>query len=125
MASLNAEAVAKDVIETVRKGKKVNFQKLQKKHGYTDASARAMKVKKTKTFQKRIAPLVDRLKSEIDRIQLEMSNRDITDEKYIELAKVMDIYIKNYQLFTGGDTERSRIVFMPNELNAKYADKFH
>ena len=54
-----------------------------------------------------------------------MSNRNITDEKYIELAKVMDIYIKNYQLFTGGDTERSRIVFMPNELNAKYADKFH
>ncbi len=109
MASENAAAVAKEVIQTVQNGKKVNLQKIQQKHGYSDKSAKAMKAKQTKTYKKTILPFASMLEKEISKIQLEMDKRDIGDEKYKDLAEVLDRLNKNLQLASGGDTERISI----------------
>jgi len=115
MASENAKAVAQEVIERVRKGEKVNFQEIQQNHGYSEASAKSMKAKETDTYQKEIKPLVDRLKDEIDRIQLEMSSRDLTPEKLRDLSDILDKYVKNYQLLSGGATENKKLTIIFDE----------
>lgn len=106
MASENAKAVAREVIQRVRKGEKVNFQEIQQNHGYSANSAKSMKAKETETYKMEIKPLADRLKDEIDRIQLEMTRRDLTEEKYQILVDALDKINKNYQLVSGGATER-------------------
>lgn len=50
MASLRAQQVARELIQRVKKGEKVNLQEIQKKFGYSDTSAASMKVKTTKSF---------------------------------------------------------------------------
>lgn len=109
MASINAENVAKEVIMKVRKGERVNFQELQKKNGYSDNSAKSMKVKETQSYQAIIKPLADRLKEEIDRIQNAMGIKDLDKEKYDVLVNALDKVNKNYQLVTGGATDNQVI----------------
>lgn len=119
MASEAAEAVAKEVIKTVRNGQIPNFQKIQKKHGYSDKSAKTMVAKRTKTYKKAIAPFEALLNKEISKIQLEMARRDISEEKYKDLSEVLDKLYKNYQLATGGATERTEFTLEGLFKNAK------
>jgi len=109
MSSENAKAVAKEVITRVRNGKKINFQEIQQNHGYSKSSAVAMKGTRNDTYKEAVKPLSDGLAKEIEKIKLEMSLRDISDEKYKDLADVLDKLVKNYQLVTGGATERQGI----------------
>lgn len=119
MASEIAEAVAKEVIETVRKGKKPNLQEIQQRHGYSKQSAKSMMAKRTKTYKKAMLPFEALLKKEIDKIQQEMSSRDISEEKYKDLSEVLDKLYKNYQLATGGATERTEFTLESLFKNAK------
>lgn len=109
MSSENAKAVAREVITKVRSGKKVNLQEIQQNHGYSKWSAKAMKGTRNETFKKETKPLSDGLAKEIERIKLEMASRDISEERYETLTRSLDILIKNYQLITGGATERQGI----------------
>lgn len=119
MASENAKAVAREVISKVRRGEKINFQEIQQNHGYSAASAKSMKVKETVTFKKEIAPLADRLKNEIDRIQFELSTRNLSKEKYQILVEALDKLNKNHQLLSGGETERTTLKIEVSESIAK------
>lgn len=110
MSSENVKSVVKDIIKTVQKGGKINMQEIQKKHGYSVKSAKAMKAKQTKTWQKEMKPFLTMLQDEISKIQLEMAGRDITEEKYKDLAEVLDRLNKQVQLATGGETERTKII---------------
>lgn len=103
--SINAEAVAKDVIEAVRKGQKVNLQKIQQKHGYTAKSAKSMKAKRTKTYQRIMNDFAKELEKERARAASLLSKR-IGKAKYRDLIDAIDKLTKNHQLLTGGDTER-------------------
>ena len=105
MSSIHAEQVVKEVITKVRNGEKVNMQKIQMKHGYSPKSARSMKVKETETFKKGIKPLTDQLKDEIDKIAIEMRGRDVSKERYKDLAEVQDKLIRNYQLLNDKPTD--------------------
>jgi len=107
--SYNAKAVAEEVIKTVRAGTKVELGKIQKRHGYSDSSVQAGKAIKTKTFKRAIKPLTDGLHREIQKIKKEMAGRDITEEKYRDLADVLDKLIKNYQLLSGGKTSNESL----------------
>lgn len=113
MASPNAENVAKEVIKLVRSGKIVNFQKIQKKNGYSDKSCKAMKAKQTKTYKRTIEPITDGLWREINRIKNELESRDLSEEKYKELVESLDKLVKNYQLLSGGATERREDIISP------------
>jgi hypothetical protein len=59
MPSENAKAVAQEVIATVRKGEKVNKQKIQRRHCYSAKSGKSMKAFETKTYQEEIQPIVE------------------------------------------------------------------
>ena len=116
MASDNAKAVAQEVIEKVINGERVILKDIIKNHGYADSVADSpQRVTDTTTYQEEIKPLADRLKDEIDRIQLEMSKRDISQEQYRILSEVLDKYIKNYQLLSGGVTETHKLTITFDE----------
>lgn len=104
MPSFNAKAVAKEVIATVRKGEKVNMQKIQRKHGYSKFSAAAMKATKTKAFKDEIKPIIDQLEAERQRAVSLMKKR-ISKAKYRDLVDGMDKLTKNIQLLGGKTTE--------------------
>jgi hypothetical protein len=118
MASEIAGKVAEEVIKTVRNGKIPNLQEIQQKHGYSKQSAKSMMAKRTKTYKKAMAPFEALLKKEIDKIQQEMANRDISEEKYKDLGEVLDKLYKNYQLATGGATENVKFS-LASLFNAK------
>lgn len=105
MASENAKAVAEEVIEKIANGERVNMQEIQKDNGYTESSAKSMMAKRTKTYQETVKPLADALEEEINKIQQEMGRRNITKEKYKDLAEVQASKIKNYQLLSDKPTD--------------------
>ena len=61
MVSINAQEATKEVISKVRRGERVNFQEIQKKHGYAETSAKSMKLKETETYKKLMKPIVTQL----------------------------------------------------------------
>ena len=48
-----------------------------------------------------------------------MARRDISEEKYKDLSEVLDKLYKNYQLATGGATERTEFTLEGLFKNAK------
>lgn len=114
MASKNAEIVAKKVSENIRKGKKIVLGEIIEQSGYSESTSRSpQRVTETKTFKKAIEPLTDGLWREINRIKKELESRDLTEEKYKEMVESMDKLIKNYQLLSGGATERREDIISP------------
>jgi len=112
MASENAKVVAQKVITKVRKGEKVILGELIRESGYSEGiSKQPSRVTKQDSFQKEIKPLADGLDKEIERIKKELANRDISEEKYNDLTRSMDLLIKNHQLLTGGKTSNEAISF--------------
>jgi hypothetical protein len=119
MGSLNAKLVAKKVSETIRKGKRVNLGDIIENNGYSKSTSKSPTiVTKTKSFQEEIKPLADGIDREIERIKVEMASRDITEEKYKDLADVLDKLVKQYQLLTGGKTENGGIEELTKMLNS-------
>ena len=116
MPSINAQNVAKDVLENIGKGKRVNLGKILRKNGYADHTADNPKlVTNTKTYKETIAPIVARWQKEIERIQAELENKNLADEKYKDLVDSMDKLNKQVQLATGGVTERVGIQMTDEE----------
>lgn len=108
MASENAKAVLRDVEATVRSGKIVNFQKIQIKNGYSKTSAKAMKAKKTATYQEGEKKIVEQLEKERQKILIEMKKKR-GKAGYSDLVRGLEVTTKNIQLLSGGDTERQAI----------------
>lgn len=112
MAVENPQNVAKKISETIRKKKKIVLGDILDDCGYAETTCKKPKlVTETKAFKKAIKPLAEGLDKEIERLKKELSTRDLSEEKYAELTRSLDILIKNYQLLSGGETERSGIVF--------------
>lgn len=105
MASLNAKAVAKEVLEKVRKGEKVSISGIMRKHGYSRRSAHALKVKETKTFQREIKSVVGAME------QLRKKTIKALGKKNLSMTEVRDLstLLKNLnhdiQLIAGKPTE--------------------
>lgn len=103
MASVAAREVAKEVVETVGKGKRPNITKIAVKKGYSPSMARSGKVQKTKTYKAELSPLVQRLEEERDAIMKALKTKR-GKAKYRDLIDGMDKITKNLQLLTGGST---------------------
>lgn len=104
MSSIAARKVANEVMETVGNGMIPNLVKIQEKHGYSKLSAKAHKVRQTKTYQRIEESLVRRLEKERDAIIERM--QEVRDEaKYRDLSDGLDKTTKVLQLLTGGATE--------------------
>lgn len=105
MASKNAEGVAKEVIKMAGKGKKVNFQEIQKKYGYSKTSAHAMNVKRTKTYKSIINPFVQSMIEERDAAIAEMKKKR-PFAKYQDLSGVINKFTHDIELLSGNETDR-------------------
>lgn len=118
MVSIAAEQVAKDVITEVRNGKIPNLQVIQKKHGYSPQSAKAMKATRTESYKEVMKPLVQQLEEErqaiLDRLP---AVRD--KAKYRDLTDGLDKVTKTIQLLTGKATENVAIAVLSDEDKEK------
>lgn len=103
--SENARKVALDVISAVSQGKRVNKRKIQMANGYTLQSAISNKAIRTDTYKETIANTLERMEKERTRLLIELSNRDITKERYMTMVDAMDKLTKNSQLLGGKATE--------------------
>ena len=105
MGSLAAENVAKEVLESVGKGKRPVLRKIIKKNGYAQNTADSPKqVTETKSYQRIISPLVQQLEDERQAILKRMP--EVRDKaKYRDLSDALDKTTKVLQLLTGGATE--------------------
>lgn len=110
MASIAAKEVAKEVMETIGKGKRPNLGKIARKKGYADNSAdNPSQITKTKSYQDTIAPVVKAMMKERDRLIVALSKKKLSKEKYRDLIDGVDKLTKNAQLLSGGKTANEDI----------------
>lgn len=111
MSSVNARAVAKEVSETLRKGKRVKLGAIMRKNGYSKSTSEKPKlVTETKTYKKEIAPIVDAMRKERDAIMQRLP-KIRAKAKYRDLIDALDKTTKNIQLLEGKDTGKENITF--------------
>lgn len=123
MASLNATAVAKDVIKMVEKGVKVNHRSLLLKHGYSEKVARnPYKVTKTKSYMAIIKKVVPNMEIQRARMLEEINRKDLSKEKLSALLAGLDILTKNIQLLSGKSTSNVAMVI---EVSESVANKYN
>lgn len=104
MSSVNAENVAREVLETIGKGKKVKLGEIALRNGYATTTAENPKlITTTKAYQGVVKPLVEQLEEE--RLAI-MERLKVTRDKakYRDLMDGLDKVTKTHQLLTGGAT---------------------
>jgi hypothetical protein len=105
--SENAKRVAREVEAQIIRGELINLSKASRKAGYSERSIRAMKPQKTKTYQREIVSVVDRIARIREDMLLALSNKDLDKEKASTLIEGLDKLTKNHQLLTGEATENT------------------
>ncbi len=110
MASINAQNVAKEVSENIRKGKKVKLGEIIKKNGYSESTSESpQRVTETDSYKEAINPIVNEWVKERNRLTKELQGRDLSKERYETMMKSLDVITKNIQLLSGGNTESVKI----------------
>jgi len=109
MASENAKAVAREVSENIRRGKKVILGDIISKR-YSKATSKSPQiVTKTKSYQNEMKPIVEQMERERQRVISAMGEKDLTKVQYGELSRANDTLTKNIQLLSGGKTESNEM----------------
>lgn len=108
MGSLNAEAVAKEVVQTIRKGKKVVLGKIIEKRYSKSVSKSPTKVTETKSYKNVMKPIVEQLEIERQAI-IDRLSKVRSKAKYRDLIDGLDKTTKNIQLLNGGKTSNEGI----------------
>lgn len=110
MASIAAKLVAKDVSESIRKGKRPNLGKIAIKNGYSESTSKSPTIiTETKSYKEEIEPIIVQLEKERQRIIKALANKDVDLERYATLTDSMDKITKNIQLLSGKETERQGV----------------
>ena len=110
MASEKAKLAGKKVVESLGKGKAPILGHILREVGYADNTADTpQNVTETKSYQDEIAPFVQKLIKERDRIVSAMSVKDLDVVQYQHLASATDTLTKNIQLLSGKETERAGV----------------
>lgn len=116
MASERAKNAARKVLEKTRKGERVIMGEVLREVGYSETvTTTPSQVTATKSYQAEIAPFVEKLIKERDRIVLELSIKDLDKVQYQHLVSATDTLTKNIQLLSGKETERAGVTI--NVLN--------
>ena len=109
MGSIAAGQVAKEVLESLGKGKKINLGKIMRKNGYAGNTADNPKnVTETETFKGIVNPVVLALEEERKKI-IERLKKTRNKAKYRDLIDGLDKVTKNIQLLSGGKTDNSGV----------------
>ena len=124
MASIDAQNVAKEVLEILGKNKKIVLGKIIKKNGYAQNTAdNPLNVTTTKSFQAVTEPVVKKWLAIRMNLTKELERKDLSEESMRDITDTLDKLTKNIQLLTGGETERGKltIVEMASEIKKKNA----
>jgi mevalonate kinase len=109
--SINAQNVAREVLETIRNGKMVNLGDIIEKNGYSEATSTVPSmVTDTKSYKEVMEPVVKQMEKERQRILDALSIKDLDTERHKDLVGSMDTLTKNIQLLGGKETERSGVI---------------
>lgn len=110
MASEKAKLAGQKVVEMLGQGKAPVLGKVLREVGYADNTADTpQNVTETKSYQSTIAPFVEKLEKERDRILMEISVKDLDKERHSDLVRSLDTITKNVQLLSGKETERTGV----------------
>ena len=121
MGSIDAENVAKEVLETLGSGEKVILGEIIRKNGYADNTAdNPLNVTETKSYKAVISPVVKRWKKERERLTTELESRNLTGERYGTIIKAVDLITKNIQLLSGGVTDVTKVLLIDKDLAPLY-----
>lgn len=120
MGAINPQRVAAKVSQTIREGKLVDLEDIIVSCGYSATTAkRSGMVTNTKAYKQAMAiehrPLLEGIQAEINRIKLAISKKDLSQEDTRTLVYAMDIMTKNFQLLSGGATER-QVFVLPSQV---------
>lgn len=119
MPSIAAKEVAREVLETVRKGKKPNLGKIIKSKGYAlTTSTVPTQVTNTISYQEEISPVVKRLERERERIVSALEGKNLTKERYQTLIDGLDKITKNVQLLSGKATGNIAVIPITNVFSS-------
>lgn len=105
MSSINAEQVAMEVSENIRKDKPVNLGKIIAKRYAKSTSLKPKLVTSTKSYQRVIEPVVKDWIRERNRLTKALMEKDLTKLQYRDGMDAIDKFTKNIQLLSGGATE--------------------
>jgi hypothetical protein len=120
MGSIAAQEVAKEVLETVRKGKRPNLGKIIKEKGYAlTTSTVPTQVTKTKSYQKVIKPYAERLQKHQEKVLRAMEEKDLSAEQYKTLADALAKITHDVQVLTGGSTDNIAQKVLVEFIDAK------
>jgi len=116
--SENAKAVARDVSENIRQGKKVILGKIAKKRGYADSTTKKPKlITSTKSYQKEIKPFVNQLEKESQRLLNAIKKKKLNKLQYEAAVRSLDILTKNVQLLSGKPTENVKNILTKEQVD--------
>ena len=118
--AIRPRAVAREVLENLRQGKKPDIGKIALKHGYAETTANSGMIQTTKAYKEYLAEenaaTAELMSIERSRAIAEMPAK-IKKARYRDLIDATDKLTKNHQLLTGGATEnintRGSIVMLP------------
>lgn len=115
--------MAKTVSEHIRSKRPFTYEKAAIQAGYSASTAkRSTQITRSKPYINAMiaenAPLLEGLQEEINAIKSAMRAKDKNKEEYRTLAGSLDIAIRNFQLLSGGATER-QVFVLPSEIMQK------
>ena len=122
MASIDAKNVAKEVLETIGKGKKVVLGKIIRKNGYSKRTSEVpTTVTNTKSYQEEIKPVLLRYQKELTAILDAMELKNKSSEQYRVLVEAADKVQKQIQLLSGNATERIDNLLTQEQIDGLFA----
>lgn len=129
MGSINATIFARKISDTLRQGKIVNRRKLAKESGYKDSVASSPTlITNTKSFKVAFAleqkDIVEKIDRDIARVQEALGSKNLKKEEAKTLTTMLDTFIKNKQLLSGGSTANIGIsIAISEHVAGKYAQQ--
>lgn len=121
MGSMKAQKMALKVSESLRSQKKPKtLGEYALESGYSlTTSKRPRAITSTKTYKTSLAlenrPIIEGIQEQINKFKAELAKRDLSTEEVRILVGSIDILTKNYQLLSGGATER-QVFVLPSEV---------
>ncbi len=104
--SLNARAVARDVIDHLQRGEKVRMAPIIRAHGYSPKVAADPKnVTNTQAYKDEMFTYTQKLEQHRKEVLEAMMRKDLDEEQYRTLADSQAKLTHDVQLLTGGKTE--------------------
>ena len=104
--SINAETVARKVMEKVAKGENVVLSRIIKDTGYSDSVAkRPLHVTSTYSYQATLNPFISQLIMLRDKTAQALNNKDLNEAKIYDLTTLLKNVNHDLQLLHGKATE--------------------